>query len=394
MNNRPPSSLPEPNSEAIEHSAKLASLIARELAHGPISFARYMQMALYEPGLGYYMAGTNKFGSQGDFITSPEVSELFALCLAEHARAVFECTENAILEFGAGSGRLAADLLKALGDVPDLHYYILEPSAELQYRQASLIESIAGPSAKLQVTWLNRLPQEFSGYCIANEVLDAMPVERFHIVDSKVKQLGVEKCPNADQFRLTNLQAPSELQAAVESIEHETGSRFAEGYVSEINQAAPAWIGSLAQCISNGVITLIDYGYGRREYYMAERCQGTLNCYYAHHSVPDPFRYPGLQDITAHVDFTQIVESAVAADLEFIGYTSQASFLLELGITELAQQRQQSCATTSEQLQVARELKTLTLPGEMGERFQVMCLAKGVDIAPIGFLGTDLSHRL
>jgi len=363
--------LPSPDATALEHSERLVSQLDARLADGPLSFAEYMHCALYTPGLGYYMAGARKFGIRGDFVTAPEVSPLFGATLATQCQEIFDVCDAQILELGAGSGRLAASLLDALQSVPELQYYILEPSAELRYRQRELLATTISADRLRRVHWIDTLPAQFNGMVLANEVMDALPVERFVVADV-LQQMGV-------------------VRAATEA---DLGYQFTAGYCSEISLLLSPWIQSLADCLARGVILLADYGYPRREYYLPERTSGTLTCYYQHHAHDDPYRYPGLQDITAHVDFTRVAETAIDAQLALLGYTSQASFLLALDLMSHADKALSHAAGDVDRLAITQAIKTLTLPGEMGERFQVMALGKGYDRPLRGFSHQDLSHRL
>ena len=393
MNASTTAALPPPDEHAAAHSLKLLDKLQQRLQSGPVTFADYMQLALYEPGMGYYMAGVQKFGERGDFVTAPEVSELFGQCLAAQCREVLSLLDGgSILEFGAGSGRLAATILNAMADAAPQHYFILEPSAELQQRQLDYLTEQLDSERLASVSWLDKLPQDFVGVCIANEVMDALPVELFEKQPSGVMQLCVG---NSDSgLALCSRAAPEPLSKLVCELENELGIPFADGYRSEVNMLLSPWIATIAQAMKQGVLLLSDYGYPRREYYLPERREGTLACYYQHHFHDDVFFHPGLQDITAHVDFTRVVEAGSAAGLALLGYTSQSSFLLDNGITVLAAAQMEACNTEQEQLTLARNVKMLTLPGEMGERFQFMALGKNLASSLQGFASQDLSHRL
>jgi len=352
-----------------------------------------MQLALYEPGLGYYMAGAQKFGGKGDFVTAPEVSSLFGQCLAAQCSEVLQLIGGgSVLELGAGSGRLAASILDAMRDTPPDQYLILEPSAELQHRQSHFLEQELDTQLYARVQWLDTLPRNFVGVCIANEVLDALPVELFTKQDDAVMQLCVDNGKSGLSY--TTRTAPDELRLLVNELENELPEPFVHGYQSEICLLIAPWIKSLAESVNKGVLLLSDYGYPRREYYMRERNTGTLACYYQHHFHDDVFFYPGLQDITAHVDFTRVVEAASSAGMALLGYASQTGFLLNNGISALAATQLEACSSEQSQLKLAREIKMLTLPGEMGERFQFMALGKNLSMPLQGFATQDLSHRL
>lgn len=383
--------LPEPDKQAAEHSAKLQAVLVDRIrvAGGGISFADYMNGALYEPGLGYYMAGAAKFGNQGDFVTAPETSPLFGQSIANQAAQVLDCVPGDILELGAGTGKLALTIIECLHERKDFAYFILEPSADLAQRQRQLLESRLPRPALSCVKWLTELPESFEGVVLANEVMDALPVERFCSHDGQVMQL----CVTAD-FALEPRLAPATLTEAVVAIEADLGRVFDHGYVSELSPYLAAWMASLASMLTRGVLLLSDYGYPRSEYYSPERAQGTLSCYYRHRVHDDPFFWPGLQDITAHVDFTSVAEAALAHEFELLGYAPQSAFLLDNNLLGLAEARRKHAKSETDLISVSREVKTLTLPGEMGERFQVMALGKGYDYPLQGYSSLDLSHRL
>jgi len=393
VSNATPPALPQPDKIAVQHSQQLLDHINNKLDSGWLSFAEYMQLTLYEPGLGYYMAGAQKFGVTGDFITAPEVSDLFGQCLAAQCDEVLQLIEGGcVLELGAGSGRLAASLLAAMRDAPPERYLILEPSAELQQRQSLYLAQQLDETLFTRVQWLDALPQDFEGVCIANEVMDALPVELFTKRSGDVQQLGV--CAGEEGLCYTTRAAPEALRAQVTELEKELKAPFADGYRSELCALLAPWIESLAKSIKKGVLLLSDYGYPRREYYLSERNTGTLACYYQHHFHDDVFFYPGLQDITAHVDFTRVVEAGSAAGMALLGYTSQTGFLLNNGISVLAAKQLEECTSERSQLMLAQEIKKLTLPGEMGELFQFMALGKNLTMPLQGFAAQDLSHRL
>lgn len=387
------SALPEPDSIALAHSDKLVDLIKQRIssAGGLISFADFMTHALYEPGLGYYMAGAPKFGNDGDFVTAPEISPLFGAAVAVQLREVLQSIGGGILELGAGSGSLALSILKALDDVGDLQYTILEPSAELKQRQRELLATALSPAQLDRVNWISVLPEDFIGAIVANEVMDALPVERFRVTNSsdRAQQLFV-----SDAFETVACSGDGALLDAIAAIESDLAEPLAPGYESEVCLLLKPWINSLADSLNKGVLLLIDYGYPRREFYLPERTGGTLACYYRHRAHDDPFQWPGLQDITAHVDFTRVAESAVSAELELLGYATQSAFLLDNDLLVLAEALGKQLNSDADRIAVARAIKTLTLPGEMGERFQVMAVGKGYDHALRGFATQDLAHRL
>jgi SAM-dependent MidA family methyltransferase len=386
--------LPAPGADEQALSDALSANIRREIAGhgGAIPFARFMELCLYTPGLGYYSAGLQKFGAGGDFVTAPEISPLFGRCMARSCAAVLGALKGGdILEFGAGSGRLAVDLLsglKALDCLPQ-HYFILERSAELQQRQRQLLQD-GLPELFERVVWIERLPEHgFRGVMLGNEVLDAMAVERFRWADGKAEQFFVAL--DADEFVWrTGPPESAELKAAITAIAHECA--LPDGYVSELNVSLQPWLHSVAASLQEGMILLIDYGYPRHEYYHAQRSSGTLLCHYRQRAHADVLRWPGLQDITAHVDFTAVAEAAVAAGLAVSGYTTQAYFLLDCGLDDLLQSA--GPASDAAYLRQAQQAKTLILPGEMGERFQCIALTRDLDLEIPGFRMQDFRHRL
>jgi len=371
--------LPIPDTAAQALSQQLTSVIHAEItAKGPISFARYMELALYAPQLGYYTGPAHKFGSRGDFTTAPELSPLYGECLAHQIQPILQHLEVAdILEFGAGSGQLALNTLTALeksNTLPD-HYYILELSAELQQRQKKLLaEKI--PHLLERIIWLQQLPENLQGVVIANEVLDAMPVERFQWQNQQAKQLMVDW--QNQQFVPITQPAPANLSEKIAQLNIE----FSENYSSEINLALKSWIAAIANFLQRGLVLIIDYGFPRHEYYHPDRSMGTLMCHYQHHAHDNPFFWPGLQDLTTHVDFTAVAEAAIAANLSVGGYTTQANFLLGCGLLAIADNMNND---EKQQYSVAQQLKKLLLPGEMGELFKVMALTKNLSIPLIGF---------
>lgn len=376
--------LPESDPAALRHSAATTAHIgnAIEQAGGWIPFSRFMELALYAPGLGYYSAGLNKFGAAGDFITAPEISALFGRTLARQAAQILSVSGGAILETGAGSGRLAFDLLTELAQSghPLPRYLILEVSADLRQRQQELLRPFAP-----QVEWLDTLPDSFSGLILGNEVLDAMPAELVAWRSDGIYLRGVSLENGLFRWSERKL-AAGELWEKAARLEMPADS------VSEIGLAAGGFITSLAGILKQGAIIMLDYGFGRSEYYHPQRKAGTLMCHYRHHAHDDPFHLPGLQDITAHVDFTAIAEAGIAHGLDLLGYTSQAHFLLNCGITELLAQT--SPAQASAYLPQAAQVQKLLSPAEMGELFKVIALGKGMDDPLIGFSRGDKSRML
>jgi len=389
-------SLPEPSADARAASAALCSCIAGEIAAagGWIPFARYMALALYAPGLGYYSGGARKFGAAGDFITAPELTPLFAQTLAVQAQQVMAGSVARILEVGAGSGILAAELLRELeqlGALPE-RYLILELSGELRARQqATLAERV--PRLLERVTWLESLPQTFSGLILGNEVLDAMPVG---LVEWRGTTSGSGSAPEIFERGVALDQgggfAWAERPARGALLQAAQGLGINAPYVSEIGLAASAWIAEWGRILERGVLLLFDYGFPRHEYYHPQRSSGTLMCHYRHRAHEDPLWWPGLNDITAHVDFTAIAEAGFEAGLEILGYTSQAQFLFNCGITEILDRLPKNDEKTS--VTEARNVGKLISPHEMGELFKVIALGRGLKEPLRGFARGDRIHAL
>ena len=352
-----------------------------------------MELARYEPGLGYYSAGARKLGPAGDFVTAPEISPLFGHALAAQCDEVLRTLgAEEILEFGAGTGVMAADLLEELAQRDRLprRYRILEVSAELRERQRATLLERFGPAILEQVEWLDTLPDGFEGVVLANELLDAFPVERFRIREGGVNALGVTW--QLGRLDWSEVRADSRLEAAVRAIEHSRGERLPDGYTSEWSPRIAPWIRALSTALERGAVILIDYGLPRGQYYRPERREGTLLCHFRHRFHDDPFMHPGLQDIGAWVDFTAVAEAAVAAGFAVAGFATQAHFLIGNGIERRLAGLQ--ARDIEARLQVARQAMVLTLPGEMGERFKVIGLTKGYDAPLSGFSVRDLAATL
>ena len=384
-----PTTLPTPSTEAAQHSSRLSELIRRDIAehNGWVSFARYMELALYAPGLGYYTAGAHKFGEAGDFITAPELSPLFGRTVARQAAEIMVFSAPHILELGAGSGKLAADMLgelERLDSLPD-SYAILEVSADLRARQQALLRE-RQPHLMNRVRWLDFLPEKFSGAAIANEVLDALPVHLVHWRDSAPVERGVATDSAGGFIWQERPITDNALLRAAQQIS------VPDDYVSEICRAARGLINSLAGCLEQGALLFIDYGFGAREFYHPQRSSGTLMCHYRHHAHADPFFLPGLQDITAHVNFTDAAECGIDAGLELLGYTSQAFFLLNCGITELMKDTPPE--NLRDYLPLSAQLQKLTSPAEMGELFKVLALGRGMAAPLCGFARGGLTRML
>jgi SAM-dependent MidA family methyltransferase len=380
--------LPLPPPEAQALSDQLSALIANEInaSGGWISFARYMELALYAPGLGYYSAGSRKLGSYGDFVTAPEISPLFARCLARQLAQLSQHGLNTVLELGAGSGALAAELvleMDKLGRAPDA-YLILELSADLRERQRVCIAERA-PAQLERVHWIDVLPTGFEGVMIANEVLDATPAHLVHVTADDIDEVGVIT-GDSETFTRARRIAQSDLLAVASSFD------LPPDYETEINLTSRALVASLARVLTRGVAIFIDYGFPEREYYHPQRNRGTLMCHYRHHAHDDPFRLVGLQDITTHVDFSAIANAAQRGGAQVLGYASQANFLINCGIADLLAATPASDARTYAPL--TSQVQKLTSPAEMGELFKVIALGKGVDAPLIGFARGDRSHTL
>lgn len=379
--------LPAPPPEAAAVSAELTRVIHDEIAAngGRLPFRRYMELALYAPGLGYYSAGSRKFGAAGDFITAPELSPLFGRCLARQVAELRALGVPDILEVGAGSGALAADLLNALGEAgaaPD-RYLILEVSAELQARQRETLATRA-PRWADRVTWLAVLPERLHAIVIGNEVLDAIPTALVRVDADDVRELAVAATPGG--FAWTDLPAAERLRACIEPWQ------LPAGYRTEVNLAARAFVMSLARLLERGVLLFIDYGHPARDFYHPQRNRGTLMCHYRHHAHDDPLVLPGLQDITAHVDFTAIAEAGVDAGLEVSGYTHQSTFLINTGLIELLSAV--PADDVARYAPLASQAQQLIAPSEMGDRFKVIALAKGITEPLTGFDRGDRTHQL
>ena len=360
--------IPEPDAAARDHSAQLAAIIRNNIVarSGWIDFSEYMELALYTPGIGYYTNGSQKFGEHGDFITAPEISPLFAQSLANPvAKILGSLLQPRIIEFGAGSGKLALDLLmqlELLQALPD-QYFIVELSAELQQRQSQTILQHA-PHLHERVSWLHTLPATpLNAVALANEVLDAMPVTRFVKLNGRFFPLGVVN--HGEVFCLEAGPYDDILHRYLVTIQNEIGYELCDGYTSEVNMNIYPWLKSLADVVNKGAVFLVDYGYPRREYYLPERSMGTLMCYFKHRSFDDALRYPGLQDITAFVDFTAVADAALKSGFEVQGYTSQANFLLDCGLPVLFEEK--IGTDKRKNMQWAQQLKTLTQPSEMGD---------------------------
>ena len=380
--------------DTCNENSTLVALVCEAIdeAGGSISFAEYMDLALFAPGLGYYSAAAGQFGSAGDFVTAPESSSLFARSVAHQVKEVLsELGGGDICEVGAGSGALAADLLERLAEIDRLprRYFIIERSASLrEHQQAKLASRL--PEALRRVSWHDDCPQGFCGVLLANEVLDAMPANRF-----RVRANGIRECRvgwHDGRFHWTEADCASRaLEKHIESILHALDHALADGYESECAPARQAWVSRLGASLAKGVALLFDYGYARSEYYHPQRSRGTLRCFYRHRAHDDPLVLTGLQDISVHVDFTAVAEAAEAAGLVLAGYTTQAEFLLSTGLLDVCRDVD---PTSRDHAELTAQIKRLTLPDEMGEAIKVLALARDYEGPLMGFSGRDLRGRL
>jgi SAM-dependent MidA family methyltransferase len=381
-------SLPAPTPDALAASQSLQQLIAAEIEElgGAMAFSRFMELALYAPRLGYYSGGASKLGASGDFTTAPEISPLFGAALARVAAHIIAQSAPDIIEFGAGTGKLARDVLAALDrmGVAVNSYTIIELSGELRARQQEALKDLP------QVRWLDGMPEQFSGVVLANEVLDAMPVELVIRQDGQWMRQMVTVRDGA--FAFVQAPLPPELAAQVARQVPDAG-QLPDGYLTEIHPVAEGFMASLAAMMKagRGAAILLDYGFPAHEYYLDQRMGGTLMCHYRHHSHPDPFYLPGLQDITAHVDFTAMALASQEAGLPVLAYMSQAAFLLGAGIGELLMENDPEDALRY--LPQAKAVQKLVSPAEMGELFKVLVVGKDVDL-PDAIVRADRSHRL
>lgn len=390
-----------PGPDRLARSRELEALIREEMERegGWIDFERYMTLAMSAPGLGYYTANADVFGAAGDYVTAPGLGGLFAACLATQVADVLSDPGLAggaggsgeapgILEFGAGIGDLAADLLLELERLgaPPVNYHIVETSPALRFRQQQRIRDLP-ESLSDRVTWLDRLPTRFDGVVLANEVLDAMPFHRFRILeDGSAAALGVRDTSAGMTWAVGPATAEMAGFAATLGLP--------AGYESEWSRQAPAWVRSVGERLGAGVMLLVDYGYDRATYYHPDRRTGTMHCHYRHQTHDDPFLWPGLQDITAHVDFTAIAAAGAGSGLALQGYLDQAGFLIGAGFAEIYAERHAGAGVGSPRaISLANEARRLTMPHEMGEQFKVVALGRGCR-PPAAFAGRDQSHRL
>jgi SAM-dependent MidA family methyltransferase len=391
--------LPPPHADALAHSAHLREIIQEQIiaAGGSLPFWKFMELALYAPGLGYYSAGAIKFGRGGDFVTAPELSPLFAASVADALTPVLQQLgpEAQFMEIGGGSGAFAETALAKLlaNDALPARYAILEPSADLRERQRERLQARLPPLLFELVEWLDGPIQDaWNGVLFANEVIDALPTPRFTIRDGDVFEEHVA-LDGEGRFLRTDRPADPMLAAAVRHVERQLPEPFAEGYRSEVLAQLPYWLQAVAGGMGDGAMLFVDYGHARGEYYQPQRRDGTLRAFRQHHMVEDVFAHPGLQDITASVDFTALAEAGVGAGFEFAGYCSQASFLLGNRLQDNLALAESRAADELARHNLRQQVKLLSLPSEMGERFQAMGFQRGVELGA-AFLVGDLSHRL
>jgi len=388
--------LPPLTAEEAQHSERVAALLRGELTArgGWLSFERFMELALYAPGLGYYSAGSVKLGAGGDFVTGPEVSTLFGRCVARQCRQVLGAVGGGILELGAGTGRMAAAVLTELAahDALPERYAILEVSADLAERQRAELAALP-PRLRERLVWLERLPQvPVRGVILANEVADALPCRRFRCSGAQVQELGVALAGGATAAAFRDCSAPADaaLARACESLRGSLPGPLPEGYVSEVCLRVTPWIAALSECLEQGVVLLSDYGLPRRHYYHPQRSGGTLRCHFRQRAHDDPYINVGVQDITAWVDFTRVAEAAAAAGLEVSGFATQAAFLVASGLEGFVAEAAEGAAHA----RLAGEARRLIMSEEMGEAFKFMALTRGYDAALAGFALQDLRHQL
>ncbi len=390
--------IPEPDADARAHSDALREGIRQFITAegGRIPFSKFMELCLYAPGLGYYSAGARKFGAAGDFVTAPEIGSLFAQCVAEATAPVLSQLggEGDFLEIGGGSGAFAADVLQAFeaqGILPR-RYKILEPSADLRERQAERVRDVLPTHLAERVEWLDGpISESWRGVVFANEVIDALPTTRFVIGDEEVLEEYVEL--DGENFTITTQPADALTAAAVRSVELRLDAPLPQGYRSEILPQLPYWVQAVIGPMAAGVLLFADYGYPRRAFYHATRSDGTLRAFRRHHVVSDVMAWPGLQDITASVDFTALAEAGTDAGFSFAGYCTQADFLIANGLEKFATLAEGACADEVARLRIREQVKRLTLPSEMGERFQVMGFSHQVEFDAAFLLG-DRSYSL
>ena len=393
--------LPEPDAAERAHAERLAAHIREEIAaQGPMPFSRFMERCLYAPGLGYYSAGKPKFGAAGDFVTAPELGSLFAQCVAHTLAPVLQAlgAQADVLELGGGSGAFAEAVIKALdaaGAMPH-RYRILEPSADLRERQGERLRKALSPAQFARVAWDERPPeQDWRGVLFANEVIDALPATRFTLHEGEVFEEHVESAADGS-FRRSARPADPLVAGAVRHLERALGAPFAEGYRSELLPQLPYWMQAIAGYLEAGLMLFVDYGHPRADYYRADRRDGTLRAFYRQRMHEDVLRWPGLQDLTASVDFTALAEAGHHAGFELAAYLPQSQFLIASGLQQAFEAAHAQAEDEGARYALAQEVKHLTLPGEMGERFQVMAFTRGIEatVLPDDVRLADRSARL
>ena len=391
-----------PDAQLQSRAERLLSRLREHIdRRGSLSFMEYMQLALYEPDLGYYVAGLRKFGESGDFVTAPEVSPLFARCIAHQARQVLGCLGGGdVLEFGAGSGAFAADMLlelEVLDSLPE-HYSILEVSPDLRHLQREMFAEKV-PQLLHRIRWFDGWPTQFNGFAFGNEVLDAMPVERFRWREGHIQQARVvlREGKPTEIFAAADADLAADVNRIREECTKSWPESWPENFTSEINRWLMPWFNSFAQATESAALLLIDYGYPRDSYYHPMRADGTLRCHYRQRAHDDPYLHPGLQDITAHVDFSAVAEAGTQSGLTLEGFTTQQQFLHNCGLPELVEAAM-AAADQIQRLKLSQQVQQLTLPGQMGETFSAIGFSKNLQDSmrgPMcGFAANDRTHRL
>jgi len=395
------SRLPEPSADERAHSDRLLRQLREQIAaHGPMPFSQFMERSLYAPGLGYYSAGKTKFGEAGDFVTAPELGELFARCVVNALAPVLAALggDADFLELGGGSGAFAEAALKAFAasGVLPRRYLILEPSADLRERQRERLAAALPAELNARVEWLDRPPEQaWRGVLFANEVIDALPTTRIAMRDGEVYE---EHVALDGEGRLMRVDRPADtlVAGAVRHVERDIGADFADGYRTEILPQLPYWLQAVGGSLEAGLMLFVDYGYVRREFYQPDRRDGTLMAHYRHHAHGDPLWLPGLNDLTASVDFTALAEAGNSAGFGVAAYLPQAQFLIASGLQEVFEAVHAQAVDEAARYRLAQEVKRLTLPDRMGERFQAMLFARGMDMLPLPaeLLAADQGERL
>lgn len=393
--------LPDPGADERAHSDHLSALLREEIAsHGPMPFSRFMERCLYAPGLGYYSAGKTKFGADGDFVTAPELGTLFARCVVRAFEPILASLgpEADVLEIGGGSGAFAEAALRALdaaGRAPR-RFMILEPSADLRERQRERLQANLPADLAARVSWLDGpLETEWEGVIFANEVIDALPTTRITAREGEIYEEHVV-LDGEGRFMRSDRPADALVRGAVRHVERDLGRDFADGYRTEILPQLPYWMQAVAGTQRRGAMLFVDYGYTRGEFYLPERTDGTLRAFYRHRAHNDAFHLPGLQDLTASVDFTALAEAGNNAGFGVAAYLSQARFLIAAGLQDVFEDDYLRLTDEAARFRLSQEVKKLTLPDQMGERFQVMMFARDIDpgVLPAEVMAADQGSRL